>query len=62
MSVPEAAMHENDFSTRGKDDVRFARQIGPMQAVAIAHSMQQPTYDHLGLRIAALDRAHDFAA
>jgi len=39
MSVPEASMNENDFSTAWKNKIRIAGQIAPMQAITIAEAV-----------------------
>jgi hypothetical protein len=35
--VPEATVHENDFSAAGESQVRFARKIVSVDSIAIAY-------------------------
>ena len=41
MTMPETTMHENDFPTRGKDEVRRAGQLSFVQAEAVPKVMRK---------------------
>jgi hypothetical protein len=60
--MPEAALHENDLSPRWEHEIRNARQVAPMQGVAVPEPMEQASDLHLGLGVRAPDPAHDLAA
>lgn len=62
VSMPETPMYENNFSTRDEHYVRLARQVFPVQSIAIPQPMQKPSHHQLGLGVSALDRAHNPAS
>lgn len=60
--MPETTMNEYRFPPGRKDDVRISRQVSPMQAIAVAHTVQQAADDHFRLRVDTADTAHKLAA
>ena len=62
VSVPKTSVNEDDLLTRAEHNVRLARQVLPVQAVPIAHTMQEAPHHHLGFGVATFDRAHGPAA
>jgi hypothetical protein len=44
-------MHEYDFPAPRKYDVRFTRQIAPMQAVAVSEPVQHASNGNLGASV-----------
>ena len=58
VSVPEAAVNKYDLATGTENDVWFARQVLPVQPVAITHPVQQPPNGQLRLGVSVLNRAH----
>ncbi|SEP19474.1 hypothetical protein SAMN05216316_1968 [Nitrosovibrio sp. Nv6] len=56
--MPETAMHEHHCSTARKNDVRTARKVGDMEAVAQACSMQAPSQKQFGFGVCAPDAGH----
>jgi hypothetical protein len=59
MLMPEASMDENDFPSADERNVWAARQITPMQAVAIPKCPEQHPDDEFGTRVLRPDRTHD---
>src|SRR6266516_8166619 len=59
--MPEAAMHEDNLASRGKDQIRFARQIQAMQAVAISQTMYQAPHRQFRLGVLVANKRHSFA-
>src|SRR5215472_3028894 len=47
MLMPETAMDEDDLATRREHNVRVARQVGAVQAIAIAERVQDSAHDKL---------------
>jgi hypothetical protein len=41
MTVPETTMHKDNCSVFGKNNVRFSRQIFPVESEPVTHSMQE---------------------
>ncbi len=62
MPVPKAAMDEDDLSPAGKDEVRGAGQIAPMQAKPETQRVNEPADDDFRFSILALDQSHLAAA
>jgi hypothetical protein len=62
MPVPETAVDEKHLAAARKNQVRIARQIGSMQAVAEAHTVDHAAHRHLGSGVLAPDAAHDSGA
>ena len=58
VAVPEAAVHENRQLAPPVDDVRLARQIGAMQAIAGRDLAQHLAHRELGRGVVRFDRAH----
>jgi len=57
--MPKAAVDEYAQSMFGEHQVRFSRQILPMQTIAKPHFMTHRSHDHLRLRVLAFDHRHD---
>ena len=55
MTMPKAAMDENDGAASGKDQVRSTGQIGAMQPETETSSMEATPNNHLRLGVAATD-------
>lgn len=62
VTVPEAAMDEDDHSPRGEYDVRATREIAPVQPEPVAQTMKQAPHGQFRLRVLASDAAHEQAA
>lgn len=62
MAMPKATVNEDHFSAWPEHKVGAARQILHMEAVAVAHCVDQPSDAHLWLGVFAADPAHDVAA
>lgn len=58
MPVPEAATYLDDLSPAGEDDIGPPRQIARVQAVAIAHSVNEPPYSHLWSCVFSANSGH----
>lgn len=62
MSMPKAAMNEDDFAMFGEDKIRTARQRTNMQTKPVAQTMHERTNDELGTRVFASHGSHDCAS
>ena len=62
VQVPKSAVHENAGAVLRKDDVRRARQIGPVEAEAIAQGVEQAADHKFRLGILAANAGHQAAA
>ncbi len=62
MHVPETTMDQNRLAPERENEVRPARKPTVMKHVSITRAMKQPSDDHLGLRVLALNRGHVAAA
>ena len=60
--VPKTSVHENDFPSCRKHEIRLTRQISAMKPKAIADSMQQRAYGFLRTRVLSFDTRHAPAA
>ena len=56
--VPETSVNQYDLPAWIEHDVRLARQALLMQAVPIAHTMQEPLHHNLGFGISPSDKGH----
>ena len=56
--MPEASMHKHHCPVPGKDHVRLARQVSPVQTITETHGKEAVAYFQLGLRILAANRRH----
>lgn len=61
MAVPKAAMNENRGTQLREDYVRFAGEVGPVQAKPIAHTMERGPDGMFRLGVRALHARHDGA-
>ena len=62
MRVPKAAMYEDSFSTTGKGNVGFTRQIFAMKPITISHRVQASPNDHFWLGVLAFHSLHNASA
>ncbi len=62
MSVPKATVNKNYFSSAGEDEIRCARHGATMQAIPVAHRMDELANRHLGTRVLGADARHSLAA
>jgi len=62
MTMPEAAVHKDDRPVFWEDDIRLARKIFCVEAIAEASSMQTVAYDQFRFRIFAANSRHHAAA
>ena len=58
MSMPEAAVNENNRFVLRENQIRFSGHLCAMKAIPIALGMEVASYLHLGLCIFTLDAAH----
>jgi hypothetical protein len=58
VTMPEAAVNEDDSSTTWKDEIRAARQIPSMETETEAARVKAPTQEQFRLRVGAADAAH----
>jgi hypothetical protein len=45
--MPEAAMHEDELLPAREYQIGLSRQVIPMEPVAVPHTMNKPTNEHL---------------
>jgi hypothetical protein len=62
VTVPVAAVDQDDLLVTGKNDVGLSRQIASVQAEAETQGMQQASDTNLGSGILTADPRHDLAA
>lgn len=60
--VPEAPMHKNDSATRGKHEVRRARQVCSVKSKPIAKLVRFAPHDQLRLGVFAANAGHQAGA
>lgn len=60
--MPKATIQEDDFSARGKHEVRLPRKMLPMLPVTIPHPVERASYPQLKLRILRPNERHSCAA
>ena len=60
--MPKAAVDEHAQPVFWENQVRFARQILPMQTVAKPQFMAHRSHEHFRLRVFALDHRHNLGA
>src|SRR5262249_31116462 len=58
MTMPKAAVHQNDLAIASKHDVRTAGQIRLMQPIPVPHGVDEPPDDHLRLGVGLADALH----
>lgn len=58
MAVPEATMNEHHYVTRRKGEIGGSGQVVPVQAIAVAHSVQQAPKNHLRSGVPGSDCGH----
>jgi hypothetical protein len=58
VTVPEAAVHEDDGAEPGQHDVRASGEVFAMQAEAVAEGVEGGADTHFGLRIGGADGRH----
>ena len=59
VSVPKAAVNENDLAPGPEDEVGTPGQVAAMERVPVSHTMQQPPDGHFGAGVPLSDRGHD---
>ena len=59
--MPKTAMNEDNLLQAREDKVGFARQVLPVQPIAVAHRMNKAAHHHLRHHSLGLDVGHDFA-
>ena len=62
MSMPKASMHKDHFAPAMKHDVRTARQVSPVKAISVAHSVENSSYAHFWFCVLGLYQRHAFAS
>lgn len=62
MSMPEATVDKDGLAARPEDKVWLSGEVFAVEPVPVAHGVNQPAHDHLGLRVRGFDRSHDVAA
>jgi hypothetical protein len=62
MTMPEAAMNEDDLAAGGEDEVRVAGEIGGVEAEAIAEPMDERAHAKLGGGALGANAGHAFGA
>jgi hypothetical protein len=62
VSVPKAAVHENNLSPAGKDQVGAAGQFRGVKPVAVTHAVDEASHDHLGDGVFTANAPHERAA
>lgn len=60
MSMPEAAVHENDYSKPGQHNVRATGKRLLLKPIPISHRVQEFTDNTLGLGVPRTNPGHDF--
>jgi hypothetical protein len=55
MTVPEAAMHEDYFLTRRKNQIWLARKICAMQPISKSAAMDQTTHEQFRFGVSVPD-------
>jgi hypothetical protein len=48
MLMPKAAMHLDRHAMNGQNNVRFARQVVPMDAKSVSQAVEVPSHQELG--------------
>jgi len=62
VTVPEAAVHENNGAVFRHNNIGFSRQVFSVKAVSVSEGMKDRANPHFGLCIPALYRSHVPAA
>lgn len=62
MPMPEAAVNEDDSFVFGKNNIGLSWKCFIVQLVTETFGVQEPSHEHFGLGILALDAAHVVAA
>ena len=62
VTVPKAAMHEDNLASGSEDEIGTARQVLAVEAIAVAETMEQPPDDHLRAGVPLSDGGHDLRA
>lgn len=60
--MPEAAMHKDDLAAGRENQIGPAREIMPVQSVAIPQAMHEPAHEHFRFHPRAADSTHIRAA
>lgn len=59
--VPETPMHKNNLSTPRKDQIRAARQVAIVEAIAVSERVEDGANDHLRRGVFAANSGHAVA-
>ena len=59
VTVPKATVHKQDLFPAREDKIGLARQVFAMQAITIAHPVDDPTNRHFGASILRPHPPHD---
>jgi hypothetical protein len=62
VSVPKAAVHEDDAAAGGENQIGTARQVAAMESVAETQAVDHTADSHFGLGVFAPNAAHHGAA
>ncbi len=58
MHVPETSVHEDDLAAGAKHEVGFSGKVAPVQAIAVAESVDHAADDEFGSGVRGSDRRH----
>ncbi len=62
MPVPKTAVHKENFSSGGKNEIGLTLKVGAVKSVPITHTMNKTANHHFRSRILAPNGPHDIAA
>jgi hypothetical protein len=62
MTVPEAAMYENDFPSSRKYHIWMPWKVPRMKPIPVPHGVSQSPDNEFRLAVLVLDKAHSDAA
>ncbi len=60
--MPKATVDENDSLATAKYQVRFPREVGAVQTVTIAKTVDDPAHNQLRHRVFVANTRHAFAS
>lgn len=60
--MPKASVNKNDLAPARENDVRGTGEITAVEAVAIAHAVDQSPHEELGFGVRCPDSTHALAA
>lgn len=62
VTMPKAAVDENDFTSPVEHEIRRSREAPDMESVPVPKPMRHSTHDHFGLGVFGLYSSHNLAA